>query len=39
MIWWKFQNIKKLKTDKAKEAFKTAIVSSLNKLLLNVSFN
>ena len=39
MIQQKFQNIKKLKINKAKEAFKTVTMSSLNKLLLNMSFN
>ena len=37
MIWWKLQNIEELKADEAREAFKTAIMSSLDNFLLNVS--
>ena len=39
MIQCKFQNIEKLEADKAHKAFKTAIMSSLNKFLLNILFN
>ena len=39
MIHYEFQNIKKLETNKAVRASETSIVSSLNKFLLNVSFN
>ena len=39
MIWYEFQNIKKLEADEACEASKTAIISSLNKFLLNILFN
>ena len=39
MIWQKFQNIKKLKINEAREASETATVFSLNKLLLNVLSN
>ena len=37
MIQHEFQNIEKLEADKAHEASKTAIISSLNKFLLNIS--
>ena len=39
MIQQKFQNIEELEANKAWEASKTAIVSSLNDFLLNVLFN
>ena len=39
MIQQKFQNIEKLKTDKAKETSDTVAVSSLNNFLLNILFN
>ena len=37
MIQCEFQNIKELKADKAHETSKAAVMSSLNKFLLNVS--
>ena len=37
MICHKFQNIEKLKTDKAARASETFTVSLLNKFLLNIS--
>ena len=39
MIYYEFQNIKKLKTDEAMRASETSTVSSLNKFLLNISSN
>ena len=39
MIQCEFQNIEKLETDEAHKTFKTAIMSSLNKFFLNISFN
>ena len=39
MIQWEFQNIEELETNEAHEAFKAAVVSSLNEFLLNVSIN
>ena len=39
MIWHEFQNIEKLEADEAYKASKTAIISSLNEFLLNISFN
>ena len=39
MMWWELQNIEELKVDEAREAFKTATVSSLNNFLLNMLFD
>ena len=39
MIQQKFQNIKELKANKAHETSEAAVVSSLNKFLLNVLSN
>ena len=37
MVWWELQNIEELKVNEAREAFKTAIMPSLNDFLLNMS--
>ena len=37
MVWQELQNIEELEINEAREAFKTAIVSSLNNFLLNMS--
>ena len=39
MIQHELQNIKELKTNKAHEASEAAVVSFLNKFLLNMLFN
>ena len=39
MIQCEFQNIKELKVNKAHETSETAVVSFLNKFLLNMLFN
>ena len=39
MIQWEFQNIKELEANKACEASETAVMSSLDEFLLNVSSN
>ena len=36
MLWWELQNIKKFKTNKARKVSETAIMSLLNKFLLNM---